>query len=65
METCYIVNGYINGYCCLSAAYKRKDTAKKSFEKRVSSACFDKVEIALQNAVYFDDSALVLQEWNK
>ena len=64
METCYVVKGYIHGACCLSAAYKRKGTAQKSMEKRVNSACYDKVQLVLQNAVYFDDTALVLREWN-
>lgn len=64
MNTCYVVNGYINGACCLSAAYKRKGTAQNSLEKRARSACYDRVELVLQNAVYFDDTALVLREWN-
>ena len=61
----YIVNCYIDGACCLSAAYKRKWAAQHSMEKRVNSACYDKVQLVLQNAVYFDDTALVLREWNK
>lgn len=62
METCYVVKAYINGSCCLSAAYKRKGSAMKSYEKRCRSACYDRVEIVLQNAVYFDDTALVLRD---
>ena len=65
METCYVVKGYINGACCLSAAYKRKGTAQNSWEKRVRSACYDAVELVLQNAVYFADTALVLRSWHK
>lgn len=62
--TTYIVKWYIHGNCCLSAAYKRKGAAQNSWEKRVRSACYDRVELVLQNAVYFDDTALVLREWN-
>ena len=62
METCYVVKAYINGSCCLSAAYKRKGTAIKSYDKRVESACYDRVELVLQNAVYFADTALVLRD---
>ena len=65
MNTCYVVNGYINGACCLSAAYKRKGTAIKSYDKRVKSACYDRVELMLQNAVYFSDTALLLHSWSK
>lgn len=45
MGTLYIVNGYINGACVLSAAYKRKAAAIKSYRKRVESACYDRVEL--------------------
>lgn len=62
METCYVVKAYINGACCLSAAYKRKGTAIKSYDKRVESCCYDRVELVLQNAVYFADTALVLRD---
>ncbi len=65
METCYVVKAYINGSCCLSAAYKRKGTAIKSYGKRVESDCYDRVEIVLQNAVYFADTALLLRSWSK
>ena len=65
MNTRYVVNGYINGACCLSAAYKRKGTAIKSYDKRVESACYDRVELVLQNAVYFADTALLLRSWSK
>ena len=63
MNTCYVVKGFVNGKCCLSVIYQRKGNARKSYEKRVNSCCYDKVQLVLQNIVYFDDTALVLQEW--
>ena len=61
----YIVKCYINGSCCLATAYIRKSTAIESYEKRVNSSCYDRVKLILENAVYFDDTALVLRSWSK
>ena len=48
----------------LCMEYKTKTSAKKCFDKRVKSMCYEKVQLVLQNAVYFAETALVLEEYH-
>lgn len=47
------------------SAYKSKAAAKKCFEKRVSSGVYDRVTIALVNAVYLPEDEIFIQVWEK
>ena len=47
----------------LCVAYKTKKSAKKCFDERVKSMCYDKVILCLQSSVFFPETALVLEEY--
>ena len=47
----------------LCMTYKTKTGARKCFDKRVKSMCYEKVTLSLRNAVYFGETDLVLEEY--
>lgn len=49
----------------LCMSYKTRANVNKSFKKRVDSGCYERVVLYLVNAVYYGETALILEEYRK